>query len=40
MGRKCYTIELDPAYVDVIVERFSNAYPDVEINYLPGAALG
>ena len=40
MGRKCYTIELDPAYVDVIVERFSNAYPDVPIKHLPGAAGG
>lgn len=40
MGRKCYTIELDPAYVDVIVERFSNAYPDVQIKHLPGAANG
>ena len=40
MGRKCYTIELDPAYVDVIVERFSNAYPDVQIKHLPGAAGG
>ena len=40
MGRKCYTIELDPGYVDVIVERFQNAYPDEEITHLKGAADG
>ncbi len=40
LGRKCYTIELDPGYVDVIVERFQNAYPDEEITHLKGAADG
>ena len=39
-GRHCYTIELDPAYVDVIVDRFQKAYPDVEVKHLPGAANG
>ena len=40
LGRKCYTIELDPAYCDVIVERFAAAYPDEEIKHLKGAADG
>jgi DNA modification methylase len=40
LNRKCYTIELDPAYVDVIVDRFKNAYPDETVEHLPGAALG
>ena len=40
LGRKCYTIELDPAFVDVIIDRFAAAYPDVEIKHLPGALNG
>ena len=40
LNRKCYTIELDPAYVDVIVDRFKNAYPDETVKHLPGAAGG
>ena len=40
LGRKCYTIELDPGYCDVIVNRFKNAYGDKKITHLPGAANG
>ncbi len=40
LGRKCYTVELDPAYVDVIVNRFAAAYPDVEIQHLKGGLNG
>lgn len=40
LGRNCYTIELDPAFVDVIIDRFAAAYPDVEIKHLPGALNG
>jgi DNA modification methylase len=40
LGRKCYTVELDPAYVDVIINRFAAAYPDVEIKHLEGGLNG
>lgn len=30
-GRQCYTMELDPAYCDVIVTRFHNLFPDEPI---------
>ena len=40
LGRACYTIELDPAYVDVIVERFERAYSDQKIEHLKGGLNG
>ena len=34
--RICRTMELDPAYATVIIERFRNEYPDQEITVLRG----
>jgi DNA modification methylase len=31
MNRKCYMMEIDPAYCDVIVERYRNLFPEKEI---------
>ena len=31
LKRKCYTMELDPRYCDVIVKRFNDLFPDIEI---------
>ena len=36
LGRKCYTIELDPSYCDVIVDRFTSAYPDEKVKRIRG----
>ena len=36
MGRKCYTIELDPGYCDVIVDRFTSAYPNEPVKRIRG----
>ena len=40
LGRKCYTIELDPGYCDVIVDRFQAAYPKEEFKKLSGGLDG
>ena len=37
MERKCYMMEIDPAYCDVIVERYANLFPEKEICLLSGA---
>ena len=31
LGRKCYMMELDPKYVEVIIKRFHNQNPNAEI---------
>ena len=31
LNRKCYMMELDPAYCDVIVERYKSLFPDKEV---------
>ena len=31
LNRKCYMMELDPKYCDVIVKRFNDLFPDIEI---------
>jgi len=33
-GRVCYGMELDPYYIDVILRRYKNLYPDAEIKCL------
>jgi len=40
LGRKCYTIELDPGYCDVIVDRFQAAYPNEEFKKISGGLNG
>jgi len=37
MKRLCYMMEIDPAYCDVIVERYGNLFPEKEICLLSGA---
>ena len=34
LNRKCYGMELDPKYCQVIVDRMLNSYPDIEFNLL------
>jgi len=36
MKRRCYMMEIDPAYCDVIVERYGNLFPEKEICQLSG----
>ena len=31
LNRKCYMMELDPQYCDVIVKRFNCLFPEIEI---------
>ena len=31
LKRKCYGMELDPKYCQVIVDRMLNSYPDIEV---------
>ena len=31
LNRKCYMMELDPQYCDVIVKRFNGLFPEIEI---------
>ena len=35
LNRKCYMMELDPKYCDVIVHRYRNLFPDKNIFYQP-----
>jgi len=35
LNRKCYMMELDPKYCDVIVHRYRNLFPDKKIFYQP-----
>ena len=34
LDRKCYAMELEPKYCDVIVRRFKESYPDAEIKHI------
>ena len=31
LKRKCYGMELDPKYCQVIIDRMLNSYPDIEV---------
>ena len=33
LNRKCYMMELDPKYCDVIIHRYRNLFPDKKIFY-------
>jgi len=37
LNRKCYMMEIDPGYCDVIVERYKNLFPEKEVCLLYGA---
>ena len=37
LKRKCYMMEIDPAYCDVIVERYKNLFSEKEVCLLSGA---
>jgi len=34
LNRKCYMMEIDPAYCDVIVERYKKLFPEIEVRTL------
>lgn len=34
LGRTCYMMELDPAYIEAIIKRFHNLNPNAEIKCL------
>ena len=35
LSRRCYAMEISPNYAGVILERFSDAFPDIVIERIP-----